>query len=117
MSQNNEQSKVGNLNEEILKNIQEKVFKDNPQLKEMMDQTKSHIQNLVNQNEAMKQETASARRIIWAMINVQGGRIAIPDRIMQIAGDEKNVLKTHYDSSTKETVFLAQTQESRIIKP
>ena len=109
--------KVGNLNVEVLKNIQEKVFKDNPELKQMIDQTKSHIQNLLKENEAMRQETAASRRILWAMINCVGGRIAIPDMTMEMAGDTKNVLKSHYDAKNMETVFLAQIQESRIIKP
>lgn len=101
----------------IIDKMRDKALKNNPELKEMMEKTKQHFVNLASRNEAMETELESSRKVLWAMIHCKGGLIEIPDMSMALASGADAVLKTHYNTQKKVTVFRAETNSGVIIKP
>ena len=95
----------------------EKKIHDPDKMKPEIRKLKDYYAGIVLENDAMKREIESSKRIIWALLEMSPGKeISVPDRIMMMANDDSNQIESYYDGSKGATVLRSKTNQSRIIQ-
>lgn len=90
--------------------------KANASLMQEVKEARAHLTTCDQACQAMAHENMAAKRLIWAILNTNGGRCDIPDSVMVIAGDPENQIKSWYDPSTSKTVMQAITEVKSVIE-
>jgi hypothetical protein len=83
---------------------------ENAKYAQLLKKAETHLSKAAQSISTLQRELGSANKILWAIANSRGGRVAIPKINMELAGSNQNTLEGVYDPTTQETIILASTK-------